>query len=220
MKGSTSQLCVKSLLFIFDFIFLYALHTFNFFCLFENVLCIIWLFLLCYFKSVFYHLLRDFFEKRFISSWIISHKQQVLTVLTRKLWGYMEALDHTHHITGEWSWPMTRWTKLLCPSWQLAPHRHTEGAGWWWYMYPGEIVRSIWMSSGTPRGELDLNGYCDWCIPLVFTDGGACGLCQSARACLKPCGPYGEDDVLVATGSDPARFRWPQITSPQPWTVM
>lgn len=56
------------------------------------------------------------------------------------------------------------------------------------YMCAGEIVRSIWMSSGLPWCESELSGYCDWGICLVFAD----GLCQCARPCSEPCGLWGE----------------------------
>lgn len=66
---------------------------------------------------------------------------------------------------------------------QLTPRRHTAGAGAWWYMCPGEIVKSIWMGSGPPWGGLELACYSDWSIPFIFTDRGV--------QCFA-CGPWGE----------------------------
>lgn len=93
---------------------------------------------------------------------------------------------------GELSWPPTMEEKLLWHPWRPTPCRHTVGAGGWWYMCSGEIVKSIWMSAGPPWGELELAGFFSVRgTQLIFTDGGACVLCQSARACSEPCCPWG-----------------------------
>lgn len=60
---------------------------------------------------------------------------------------------------GELSWPPTMEEKLLWHPWRPTPCRHTVGAGGWWYMCSGEIVKSIWMSAGPPWSELELAGF-------------------------------------------------------------
>lgn len=35
-------------------------------------------------------------------------------------------------------------------------------------MCPGEIVKSIWMSTHPTQGELELTGYSDWGTPLFI----------------------------------------------------
>lgn len=133
--------------------------------------------------------------------WWIINKQSKTKICSQQLW-QLTWLFFLFLMLGACVGPHIPLRQQSCHSrrsflWhpQLTPCRHTAGAWAWWYMCPGEIVKSIWMGSGPPWGELELVGYSDWGVPLIVTQSPACGPWGGL------CASYKGSDAIVTSNS-------------------